>query len=517
MNIYYELEKFTVSGTISCADSNVDMTSVKIAVDGVETNAVVAANGEYTLNISAGTYDLKFYCDGYVAFAANTQVSGDTDVSVALVSDLYEIGNYKNTKSTVTSDTLSYNAYDTDGSLTVTGNKYGVLFPNTATTENFVYIAQFTAPNSDNANANAGKTDYGVAISNGNQIMTITFRLWGGIIVNVSDTTVYNGQQRGFYAQKSDGNVLPVNGVVTVEIVRNANTISVIRRGAQQDYPLLTISANGIQTTAYTSVNANVATDTLANAYLEGFFGVGKELAVGVASLGSVTNATPYVCNFSTSPYMVSSYGTVMTAKDKDSSTSSRYTQADAEDGNNTLTVSGTRYTILLPNTATTENFTFTASASFTSVGATWRAPGVAVCNGEYILSFSFLKTGAIVVYLADKGGHLIGTAYTDYSAGYKKDNTEWGAGTEFKIVRTATSIEVYARNELTLRVTSSGIECGTGYYQHTSFLPDKLDKSKLEGFFGDNVSLACGISAVTGNDGWIQNAVYTLSYVKGN
>lgn len=520
MNIYYELEKFTVSGTISCAD-DVDMTKVKISVDGVETDIAVAANGEYSLEVSAGTHNLKFYCDGYVAYAVNTEVSADTGVSVTLTSDLYEIGNYKNTNSTAVGDNLSYDAYDTDGSLTVSGKQYGVLFPNTATAENFVYITQFTAPNQKNSNADANnnKTEYGIAISNGEQVMSITFRLWGGIVVNVADTTVGNAHQRGFYATTDGTNVLSANeGPLKVEFVRTADRISVVRRGGLKDYILFHITANGIETTNLTSVSSNVVADTLSNEQLAPFFGEDKELAVGVASLGSASLETSYVCNFSTSPYIVASYGNVLTAKYKDSTTEGRFAEADGEDGNNTLTVSGTNYTVLFPNTATTDNFTFTASVTqMTSEGSTWRAPGIAVCEGSNVLSFSFLKTGAMLVCLADKGSQVIGYDYTNYSAGYKKDNTTWDTGTEFKLVRTAEKIEVYAAGVLALTVTSTGITCSNGFYQHSSFQEDKLDKTKLVGFFGENAELACGISAVAGSGGWIQNGVYTCSYKKDN
>ena len=66
--------EYTVSGTVSCADS-VDLTTVGILVDGVETDATVDASGAYSLIVEEGTHDFTFFCAGYKAYALNTTVS----------------------------------------------------------------------------------------------------------------------------------------------------------------------------------------------------------------------------------------------------------------------------------------------------------------------------------------------------------------------------------------------------------------------------------------------------------
>lgn len=192
MNIYYELEKFTVSGTISCAD-DVDMTKVKVTVDGEEKDITATANGEYSIELEAGTKSLlRFYSDnGYVAHVKNLTVGGDITQDVTLQDGTLEAGGSMvvNGKTVNTSgwNDVGFGNGNTDTYVpigTMPENKnWSIAMPGTVTTKNY----EFNAVRYVNASSSAtgSEVQYGVGVTNGNMKLSCEVRGWNGrFIVN---------------------------------------------------------------------------------------------------------------------------------------------------------------------------------------------------------------------------------------------------------------------------------------------------------------------------------------------
>lgn len=299
MQIYYALEDVSVSinGTVSCAESSVDLSTVKISVDGVEQSTTVDSNGRYNLTIPAGKHDLKFYCDGYVGFAYNfNATSGATIDNVTLVSNLFEIGDYKNTKST----TKGYDRTDTDGTIDVGAENYNLLFPNTATKDDFTFKFNPTKNNS----AVGATTHYGVAISNGTKILSITFGAYR-VDVNVSESGAEIGHRTGYGIELNNGGqtVCSGTGSENIYVERSSERIVIYRQwigvnGPGKQFEMFTINASGVTLKDSNSHVDNIIENTLTSADFAGFFGDEVELAVGVCSPYGDTTNTNYVCEF---------------------------------------------------------------------------------------------------------------------------------------------------------------------------------------------------------------------------
>ena len=119
MTIYYELEKFDVTGTISCADG-IDLTKVKVYTNGEDTGATVSESGSFSVQLPADTYDFVFETEGYIAYADGVEVSATTEaINATLKKNTYAIGDYKSEK--VNSEVTYDKNAALDGSVTVSG------------------------------------------------------------------------------------------------------------------------------------------------------------------------------------------------------------------------------------------------------------------------------------------------------------------------------------------------------------------------------------------------------------
>lgn len=174
MKIYYELEKFDVTGTISCADG-IDLTKVKVYANGEDTGATVSESGSFSVQLPAGKHDFVFETEGYIAYADGVEVSATTEaINATLKKNTWVAGDYKNTKTTVTSS--DKNAM-LDGVITVTGKTYGVLFPNTATEGDFTFTA-----NTEITEVDGDERTPGLAITNGTNVLSFAVRKWGQVV-----------------------------------------------------------------------------------------------------------------------------------------------------------------------------------------------------------------------------------------------------------------------------------------------------------------------------------------------
>ena len=278
-NVYYTLEKISVSGTVSCTDPSVDLSSVKIDVDGKETNVAVAANGAYSLELEAGVHDFKFYCNGYVAYHTGVEIYSAKTLSPQLESDLYDIGDFGDSKS----DEL---AFRSDGVYTVSGSGYGYIMPNTATTGKYEFTV--SAVTKGDGHDAWGATSFGIVISNGTYVMTIAFGPEGPFCVQIgTEVGKVDDATNAWYTSFGNAtathlgyhsNALHMVHNRTWKIVRTKDSIDVVHDNEK----FLTVKADGIITN-YPPTDGGVTTEM--EELLATFFGENVEHAVGLGGL----------------------------------------------------------------------------------------------------------------------------------------------------------------------------------------------------------------------------------------
>ena len=493
MNIYYELEKFTVSGTISCAD-DVDMTKVKISVDGVETDAVVSANGEYSLEVSAGTYDLKFYGEGYVAYANDTVVAEDTDLSVSLLNGLFDVGDYGTVKSTITDANF-------DGQITVNANQYAAIFPNTATTKDFKFTVKM-----DTVDEDKSVSRYGIVLTTGTKTLTIDIAKWL-FVVNVGEQ-VGAAEVRGFKAY-NNGNPIGQSDRTWI-IKRTSDKIEFLMLGGDgvTEFKFLEITATGIVTNGYCArQDDSVHANTLKDSSLAAFFGDDVAIAVGIGSFSGTTAAqTTYNCSyevakdFSTAQWAVGNYNKVQ----------STVTDAN-EDG--VLTTNANQYAAIFPNTATTKDFKFTVKMDTVDEDKSVSRYGIVLTTGTKTLTIDIAKWLFVV-----NVGEQVGAAEVRGFKAYNNGNPIGQSDRTWIIKRTSDKIEflMLGGDGVTefkfLEITATGIVTN-GYCarQDDSVHANTLKDSSLAAFFGDDVAIAVGVGSFSGTTA--AQTIFTCSY----
>ena len=377
MSVYYKFREFTVSGTVTCADS-VDLTTVRILVDGVEKDATIDASGAYSVSVESGTHDFAFYCEGYKAYALNTVVSEDSTLNAELKSDLYEIGkfgNVENTPNLVPED-------DFDGTYTVTGNPYLLMMPNTATTGAFTYTVKVS-----NLTAGRGDKAFAASVSNGAYALSIGLYQWETIVVNLS--SVAGAAFIGYY--DLSGVQQYIDGA-SIKIVRTESAIEVY----VLDRLYFTFTSAGI-TPADGVTDRNWGNSFVTNQdKLAGFFGENVRLACGIAALqGSAFTAT-YTCNVAKH---VAVSGTISAPAEVPVANTTL--KVDGIDTPISVNADGT-YTASVPEGTHTflfENGNYVGTKEITVVGgdvidvtlvyATWRAGNYGAVNGNNTPAFN--------------------------------------------------------------------------------------------------------------------------------
>ena len=290
MSVYYKFREYTVSGTVSCADS-VDLTTVRILVDGVEKDVAVDASGAYSVSVESGTHDFAFACAGYKAYALNTTVSGNSTLNAELKSDFYEIGNFGNVASTpnlVPED-------DFDGQYTVEGKNYLLIMPNTATSDPFTYAVAVS-----NITRTEAKTEIGICLTDGKYKLTASYRAKtdaAPTAFSLCITTEAGQSDHAVYLTEDDfGEEVTLKFVVTKESIQFYCGENKLIFSFMKDSCVSNIGNPG-----WTSNNLITNTNGVTDAYktrISGFFAENASIAVGINSGLNTGSATAtYRCS----------------------------------------------------------------------------------------------------------------------------------------------------------------------------------------------------------------------------
>ena len=545
MPVYYKWEEFAVSGTVSCADS-VDMTTVKIAVDDVVTDATVASDGTYSLSVQPGTHKFTFSCPGYKAYV-NKEVSENCTLDDAeLKADLYEVGKFGNVKTT--EGLVDEN--DFSGNYTVTGNNYLLMMPNTATTEGFTYTVKVSG-----LTAGRDTKAFAASVSNGAYALSIGLYQWETIVVNLSSQ---GGAGWISYYDMSGGQEY-INGA-TIKIVRMASEINVYVGNALY----FTFTSAGI-TPASGVTNRGWANtfETEGQSNLAGFFGENVKLACGIAALngeftatytckvekhvavsGKITaegamleNTTLKVDGFDT-PISVNADGTYTASVPEGTHTlmfanggrvatqevtlvsgsntvnvtlvdgtwaagnygkiTSNNTPALNESGN--YTIEGTNQLVVFPNTATSAPFTYEAAISNVTRTQPKTEIGISLTDGNYKLTVGY-RAKKDTAQTAFSIGIATVAAQADHAVYLTND--DFGEEVTLKFVVTKESIEFYLNTTLIFTLTSNSFVSKVGNPAWTSGNLINGDnsvkdayKTRIAGFFAENAKIAVGLNS---------------------
>lgn len=553
MTIYYELEKFDVTGTISCADG-IDLTKVKVYVNGEDTGAAVSESGSFSVQLPAGKHDFVFETEGYIAYADGVEVSATTEaISATLKKNTWVAGDYKNTKTTATSS--DKNAM-LDGVITVTGKTYGVLFPNTATEGDFTFTAntEITEPAGDERTP-------GLAITNGTNVLSFAVRKWGQVVVYAHTAVADSAwltHSTGYWADRTWT-------APTLKIVRTKNSIDFYVNNEL----MISADSTGI-VGGIASRNTNVtAEDKLDKNKFAGFFGENVEVACGVAAVSNQSAKVKYTCSI-INHYAVS--GTISAADGVDLTATSltvdgistpisvqengSYSVLIAEgkhtlvfangkygatkeitvvngeniadvqlkDGtwlagkygnvasnntpelneNGTYTVSGKDQMIIFPNTATSNSFTYEVTVNDINRSDRDSKIGICITDGNYRLAIGLSEDWQVLVSLSQDSGEA---THNYYGLG----GMQGVNGVKLKFVVTKQDIKFFVNNTLRFTFTSEEIT-STISALTDSWVKDTLTdayKNGIAGFFAENAKLAVGIMS-----GWKDSvtATYTCS-----
>ena len=549
MPVYYKLQEFTVRGTVSCADS-IDLTTVKIAVDGVETTATVEANGNYSVSVEPGTHKFTFSCTGYKAYALNTAVSEDIELNAELKSDLYEIGTFG--KLTTTAGLVPEN--DFDGQYTVTGNNYLLMMPNTATTDAFTYTVKVTNPTSERKDK-----AYAACVSNGEYALSIGLYEWETIVVNLGSKG-----GAGFISYYDMSGSQQYNAI-TIKMVRTANDIKVY----VDNTLYFTFTSTGI--TPATGVsnrgwNPNSFEPNQGN--LADFFGENVSLACGIAAVNGSAFTATYTCNvekyvkvsgtitadasvdLTQTVLTVDGVATAMTVNADGTYTASvpegthtlafengvwsatkevtivsgsntvdvtlvngtwrvgnygkvNSNNTPAFNENGTYTVAGVNQLILFPNTATSGAFEYTVKVSNVKRGNDDDSFGICLTDGNYVLTVA-CRRWQYVVNMSTKAGN----AYIAYYNGGKASGT-------LKFIVSSEKIESYFGNTLLFTFTKDAFSTTLGrmsWDKDTKLATNYA--TSIAGFFAEGSKLVCGISTAGGKTSSV-SATYACAITK--
>ena len=553
MKIYYELEKFDVTGTISCADG-IDLTKVKVYANGEDTGATVSESGSFSVQLPAGKHDFVFETEGYIAYADGVEVSATTEaINATLKKNTWVTGDYKNTKTTVTSS--DKNAM-LDGVITVTGKTYGVLFPNTATEGDFTFTA-----NTEITEVDGDERTPGLAITNGTNVLSFAVRKWGQVVVYahtaVADSA-WHTNSTGYWADRTWT-------APTLKIVRTKNSIDFYVNNEL----MISADSTGI-VGGIASRNTNVtAEDKLDKNKFAGFFGENVEVACGVAAVSNQSAKVKYTCSI-INHYAVS--GTISAADGVDLTATSltvdgistpisvqengSYTVSIAEgthtlvfangkygatkeitvvngeniadvqlkDGtwlagnygslssnntpelneNGTYTVSGKDQMIIFPNTATSNSFTYEVTVNDINRSDRDSKIGICITDGNYRLAIGLSEDWQVLVSLSQDSGEA---THNYYGLG----GMQGVNGVKLKFVVTKQDIKFFVNNTLRFTFTSEEIT-STISALTDSWVKDTLTdayKNGIAGFFAENAKIAVGIMS-----GWKDSvtATYTCS-----
>ena len=553
MKIYYELRKVEVSGTIACAASSVDLTKTEIYANGKKIDATINASGNYTVNVSIkNAYDLVFKNGNYLAYG-NVTVGEDavSDVNATLKPNTFDIGDFGSVRTNIEVDTAFRNNV-LDGNVTLAGMTQTLIFPNTASEEEFEYSV-----NVSNVDRNgASDRGYGISLTDGNYNLAVSiYENTNGIIVtlggidsfyignggvsyggtvsfvvreneikfNSNGTTIftftkdgythpdnvlwgldsltqerYKAMISGFFAEDRKlacGIYNGFNGAVNATYSCKINMIGTVTGtvsapSGSTDFDLSTVKVYADGNLTDTVVAAD---GTFSLAIPEGTHNFSFETEGYIAYADGVTvgkDAAPITATLADNTFAIGKHGSI-------TSTTGGYDRTDALDGSVTVEKSSGHYTLVMPNTATTEEKEYTVTMSDLYSKATDYYFGFGLSNGTKTLAFTFNKDYWFRVTPNGWNAKIFG-------------NTKSGAdGKVYKLVRTKSEIKLFIDGDLIMTVTKDGIITSlTGPEWGNE--NGGISATAFESFFGDNVSLAFAI--VTNGTNGASKRTYSYS-----
>lgn len=560
MKIYYELRKVAVSGTIACADSSVDLTKTEIYANGKKLAATINASGNYTVNVSIkNAYELVFKNGNYLAYG-NVTVGEDAvaDVNATLKPNTFDIGDFGSVKSS-TDVTYDKNAA-LDGSVTVGGSNVMLVMPNTATSETFAYEVKV-----NNVTRTNDEATVGICITDGKNRLAVGCRRYDDLEIcmgatSSEDHNAFYGKWEGH--NTTDGATLRfevkkneicfyVNGTLRFTFTKDSITPNGVDyygnwgdslkdvyksmiAGFFADNAKIAVGINSgwkfasTATYNYSIIDMQTVTGTVAapsgstdfdltkvKVYADGKLTDATVAADGTFSLvitegvhdfsfeteGYIAYADGITVGKNTAPinvtlldgtYAIGNYGKVK-------SSTGGYDKLDALDG--TLTVSGQNQMLIMPNTATSEAFTYEVTVSDLVRENDESTIGICVTDGNNRLTVGFRKTWGVELSLDSVSADGANTWY-----GVGGDRIE---GMKLKFVVTKADIKLYVNDGLWFTFTKDGIEKAS--FVNTLDWVDSLTgvyADRIAGFFADDAKIAVGI-----NSGWKYGASATYTY----
>ena len=551
MTIYYELEKFAVTGTISCADG-IDLTKVKVYVNGEDTGAAVSESGSFSVQLPADTYDFVFETEGYIAYADGVEVSATTEaINATLKKNTYAIGDYGALKSN-TNPTFNEN-----GTYTVSGKDQMIIFPHTATTDAFEYYVKVSDINR-NSQHEAG---VGICLTDGKNKLTVSCWAWGQIQVSMgagseenynqffykhNDLNTWDGVTFKFVVDKVNAQILLyINNNLRFTFTKNAITPNVVELEKSYGDSLTAVYAekiagffaDGAKIAAGINggfKNPSTATYTCSIAKLYAVSGTispvdGVDLTATTLTVDGISTPISVQGNGSYSVLIAEGKHTLVFANGKYGATKEitvvngeNIADVQLKDGtwlagkygnvasnntpelneNGTYTVSGKDQMIIFPNTATSNSFTYEVTLSNIEPNRIDKSVGIALSDGAHYLAVGLYQWETIVVESDGKVTYFDSTAHSQYWRG------------TMKFVVASDKIELWVNDGsdnsadvLYFTFTSSGITLADGVTNRG--WEDSLTgayQENTKGFFGKNAQLVCGIS-----HGW--NGSTTATY----
>ena len=550
MTIYYELEKFDVTDTISCADG-IDLTKVKVYANGEDTGATVSESGSFSVQLPAGKHDFVFETEGYIAYADGVEVSATTEaINATLKKNTYAIGDYGALKSN-TNPTFNEN-----GTYTVSGKDQMIIFPHTATSNSFTYEVTV-----NDINRSDRDSKIGICITDGNYRLAIGLSEDWQVLVSLSQDS--GEATHNYYGL---GGKQGVNGVKLKFVVTKQDIKFYVNNTLR-----FTFTSEEI-TSTISALTDSWVKDTLTDAYkngIAGFFAENAKIAVGIMSGWRDSVTATYTCSIA-KRYAVS--GTISAAEGVDLTATTLKVdgistpvtvQADGsysvliwegkhtlvfangkygatkeitvvngeniadvqlKDGtwlagkygnmasnntpelneNGTYTVSGKDQMIIFPHTATSNSFTYEVTVNDINRSDRDSKIGICITDGNYRLAIGLSEDWQVLVSLSQDSGEA---THNYYGLGGKQGVN----GVKLKFVVTKQDIKFYVNNTLRFTFTSEEIT-STISALTDSWVKDTLTdayKNGIAGFFAENAKIAVGIMS-----GWRDSvtATYTCS-----
>ena len=565
---YSIADMYSVTGKVSApsGSTDFDLTKVKVYANGNLTDTVVAANGTFSLILPEGSHDFSFETEGYIAYADGITVGKNTaPINVTLLDGTYAIGNYGKVKSS----TGGYDKLDAlDGTLTVSGQDQMLIMPNTATSEAFTYevtVSDLVRENDestigicvtdgnnrltvgfrktwgvelslDSVSADGANTWYGVGgdriegmklkfvVTKADIKLYVNDGLWftftkDGIekasFVNTLDwsdslTGVYADRIAGFFADDAkiavginSGWKYGASATYTYSVTKYKTVSGAINLPEGADLGTLSLKVDGVETPITVDTeNKTYSAQVLVGTHTFEF----ANSVVGQCSYKATKTDVNVIDGTNTIDvaasewgenvlWQVGNYGSVNSTQTPDLNQSGVYT------------VSGQNQMLIMPNTATSEAFTYEVTVSDITRSNNDSKIGICITDGKYRLGIGLSKDWQVLVSLSQDNGEA---SHNFYGLG----GAQGVDGVKLKFVVTKQDIQFYVNDSLRFTFTSEGIT-STINALTDSWVNDTLTgayTNGIAGFFADNAKIAVGIV-----NGWnsTATATYTCSITK--